>query len=77
LPGARALHGEIQQSKREVNFCILMIPSIVFMFVYEQNVSIVFVFGFLNCFGSSLGPCFVSKFFSLGMGSNMISELRR
>ncbi|KAG6754426.1 hypothetical protein POTOM_042465 [Populus tomentosa] len=40
LPGARALHGEIQQSKREVNFCILMIPSIVLTFVYEQNVSI-------------------------------------
>ncbi|KAG6753440.1 hypothetical protein POTOM_043508 [Populus tomentosa] len=60
LPGARALHGEIQQSKREVNFCILMVPSTVLMFVYEQNVSIVFVFGFLNCFGSSLGPCFVT-----------------
>ncbi|KAJ6358411.1 hypothetical protein OIU76_000171 [Salix suchowensis] len=40
LPGARALHGEIQQSKREVNFCLLMIPSIDLMFLYEQNVTL-------------------------------------
>lgn len=32
LPGARALHGEIQQSQREVNFCIQVFPCIIFCF---------------------------------------------